>query len=60
MSPIDYFIKLKIYYACQLLAQSARKIKDISEMVGYDGAYYFSRLFKQIMGKSPKEYRNVS
>lgn len=59
MSPIDYFIKLKIHYACQLLAQSNLKIKDISEKVGYDDAYYFSRLFKQVMGKSPKEYRKA-
>ena len=60
MSPIDYFIRLKIHYACQLLTQSELKIKDISEKIGYDDAYYFSRLFKQIMGKSPKEYRQIS
>ena len=60
MSPIDYFIRLKIHYACQLLTQSELKIKYISEKVGYDDAYYFSRLFKQIMGKSPKEYRRIS
>ena len=46
MSPIDYYIKLKI--------------KEISDKIGYDDPYYFSRLFKQIMGKSPKEYRKVS
>ncbi len=57
MSPIDYFIRLKIHYACQLLTQSNLKIKEISDKIGYDDAYYFSRLFKQVMGKSPKEYR---
>jgi AraC-like DNA-binding protein len=57
MSPIDYFIKLKIHYACQLLTQSDMKIKEISDKTGYDDPYYFSRLFKQVMGKSPKEYR---
>ena len=60
MSPIDYYIKLKIHYACQLLTQSELKIKEISDKIGYDDPYYFSRLFKQIMGKSPKEYRKVS
>jgi AraC-like DNA-binding protein len=60
LSPIDYFIRLKIRYACQLLSQSELKIKEISEKIGYDDPYYFSRLFKQIMNKSPKEYRTVS
>jgi YesN/AraC family two-component response regulator len=59
MSPIDYFIKLKIHYACQLLSQSDMKIKEIADKTGYDDPYYFSRLFKQVMGKSPKEYRKV-
>jgi len=59
MSPIDYFIKLKIHYACQLLTQSELKIKAIAEKIGYDDPYYFSRLFKQVMGKSPKDYRKV-
>lgn len=59
MTPIDYFIKLKVYYACQLLTQSDLKIKEIADKTGYDDPYYFSRLFKQIMGKSPSEYRHV-
>ena len=59
MSPIDYFIRMKIHYACQLLTQSDLKIKDVAEKVGYDDPYYFSRLFKQVMNKSPKDYRRV-
>lgn len=58
MSPIDYFIKMKMHYACQLLSQSKLKIKQIAEKVGYDDPYYFSRLFKQVMNESPKDYRN--
>ncbi len=60
MSPIDYFIKLKIHYSCQLLSQSDLKIKEIAGKIGYDDPYYFSRLFKQITGKSPKDYRKVT
>jgi len=26
-------------------------------MVGYDDPYYFSRLFKKVMGLSPSQYR---
>jgi AraC-like DNA-binding protein len=59
ISPIDYFIKLKVYYACQLLTQSNLKIKEIALKTGYDDPYYFSRIFKQVMGKSPKQYRST-
>jgi AraC-like DNA-binding protein len=60
LSPIDYFIKMKIHYACQLLSQSELKIKEIAEKIGYDDPYYFSRIFKKVMNKSPKEYRMES
>jgi AraC-like DNA-binding protein len=60
MSPIDYFIKLKMHFSCQLLTQTDLKIKQIADRIGYDDPYYFSRLFKQVMHKSPKEYRKKS
>ena len=59
LSPIDYFIKLKIHYACQLLSQTDFKINLIAEKIGYDDSFYFSRLFKKINGKSPKAYRQA-
>jgi len=59
MSPIDYFIRLKIHFACQLLTQTDLKIKEIADRIGYDDPYYFSRLFKQVMGQSPKAYKKT-
>lgn len=56
-SPIEYFIKLKIQYACQLLTQTHFKIKVIADKIGYEDSFYFSRIFKKMTGKSPKEYR---
>lgn len=56
-SPIDYFIKLKMQYACQLLSQTNTRINEISSKLGYDDSFYFSRLFKKVTGKAPKEYR---
>jgi AraC family transcriptional regulator, arabinose operon regulatory protein len=58
-SPLDYFIHLKVQHACMLLSASEQTIREISLAVGYDDAYYFSRMFKKIVGVSPSEYRAV-
>lgn len=57
MSPIDYFIQLKIQRACQLLYIDDSKIKKIAADLGYDDPYYFSRAFKKCMGISPEQYK---
>ena len=44
LSPIDYFIRIKIHYACQLLSQRELIIKEIADKVGYEDPYYFSRI----------------
>ncbi|SDS35691.1 AraC-type DNA-binding protein [Mucilaginibacter mallensis] len=60
MSPMEYFIQLKIQRACQLLFSPHVKIKDIAINLGYDDPYYFSRLFKKTMGVSPESYRMMN
>ena len=57
MSPIDYFIHLKLQKACLLLYGSDIKIKKVANAVGYEDPYYFSRLFKKYMNVSPNRYR---
>ncbi|TCC94708.1 AraC family transcriptional regulator [Pedobacter hiemivivus] len=59
MSPIDYFIHLKMQRACQLLHSNNDKIKEICLNLGYEDQYYFSRLFKKNMGISPEHYRLI-
>ncbi len=55
--PIDYFIHLKMQKACQLLQTTNLRIKEIASLVGYDDAYYFSRIFKKSINISPEIYR---
>ena len=57
-SPMNYFNMLKIRRACWLLEHSALKIYQICYKSGFDDPYYFSRLFKKMVGISPQAYRN--
>ena len=57
MSPLDYFIHLKLQQACLLLLTTEMKIKFIAADLGYDDPYYFSRLFKKYIKMSPLQYR---
>ncbi|MCB9210519.1 MAG: AraC family transcriptional regulator [Ignavibacteriales bacterium] len=58
-SPVDYFISLKIQYACHLLDTTKMRIKEISNYLAYEDPYYFSRLFSKIMMVSPTAYRKL-
>jgi two-component system response regulator YesN len=55
---IEYLVKLRIDYACRLLKESDYAIQTISEKVGYNDYFYFTRAFKKMTGKTPSEYRN--
>ena len=56
-SPIDYFIQLKIQRACRLIDNSGWSIADVSREMGFDDQFYFSRVFRKMMGMSPNDYR---
>jgi two-component system, response regulator YesN len=48
---------IRMKEAKRLLTETSKPIKEISLLVGYQNANYFSRSFKEINGKSPKEFR---
>lgn len=56
-SPMDYLIHLRIQRACQYLHHGDMRVSDIAHKVGYEDLFYFSRIFKKIMGVSPINYR---
>jgi AraC family transcriptional regulator of arabinose operon len=56
-SPMDYFIRLRIHKACQLLDTTNLSVKEVARLTGFDDAFYFSRSFKTVIGLSPAKYR---
>ncbi len=58
-SPIDYYLRLKIQRSCHYLDLTDYNVKTISQNVGFQDSYYFSRMFHKIMGQSPSSYRKT-
>lgn len=56
IAPMEYFNQLKVQRSCYYLLNSTMKVNQISIMVGFDDPYYYSHLFKKIMGVSPVKY----
>lgn len=55
---IEYFSALRIQHAKWLMKQNPDMLtKDIAELVGYQDQHYFSRLFKNVTGMTPTEFR---
>ena len=59
LPPIDFFHSIKIEQACVMLRSSNKMIYEIAADLGYSDQYYFSRVFRKIVGVSPREYRKT-
>jgi AraC-like DNA-binding protein len=49
--------ELRISYACKFLKHGNQNIGQISDEAGFNNLSNFNRQFKNLMGKSPSEYR---
>lgn len=59
MTVQQYINKLKIDHARLLLEDKTLNINSIADIIGYQDANYFSRIFKKAYHMTPKEYRAV-
>jgi Transcriptional regulator containing an amidase domain and an AraC-type DNA-binding HTH domain len=57
VSPINYFIQLKVQKSCQYIALTNLRLTEISAKMGFEEPAYFSRIFTKVMGVSPSTYR---
>lgn len=53
---IEYFSKMKIDAAKQMIRTNRMNFTQISEQLGYTSIHYFSRQFKKITSMTPSEY----
>ena len=52
----DYIAEVKIGHAKELIDSGQFLIYEIANQLGFENAYYFSKVFKKITGMSPKNY----
>ena len=55
----EYVRTAKLTHAKKLLSEG-KKVKEVSEQLGFSDPYYFSRIFKKAEGISPSEYALLS
>ena len=56
ISPKRFLLEYRIQRACTLLTDTNCSIQEISNSVGFEDPFYFSRAFKDVKGVSPRQY----
>ncbi len=56
-APMQYFIRLRMMRAQQLLRETNRSVIDIGLEVGYSTPSHFAQVFRKETGQTPTEYR---
>ncbi|GIP46867.1 MULTISPECIES: response regulator [Paenibacillus] len=55
---VTYLKKVRIRKAKELVGKGSLKLSEISNAVGFENTRHFSRVFKELEGVSPQEYRD--
>ena len=59
MSPSDYIRSVRMSVAARLLRETSIPIQEIAYKTGFSTTKYFNRVFKDLFGASPTEYRQM-
>lgn len=57
VSSMAYLMELRLRNAARLLMDPEKRVGEISQMVGFDDPFYFSRQFRKRFGVSPRQWR---
>ncbi len=57
---MDYFTRLKIDRAKELIREENYTFTEISEKLGFNTSQYFTTVFKRVSGMTPSEYAKVA
>lgn len=55
----SYLNRIRIEAAAKLLTDNALSVTDVGYCVGYADLRQFERMFKKVIGSTPKEFRNL-
>ena len=58
ISPMKYLLRYRISVAADLLEKSNLNITETCRQTGFESPSYFSLMFKNLIGMTPKEYRS--
>lgn len=54
---VDFVNRTKMEYACHLLEEKKMMVMEIAYRLGYENAYYFSKVFRKYIGMPPTDYQ---
>ena len=57
MGIMDYIAHIRIERAMEMIRTSQMNISEISAVLGFENASYFSTVFKRMTGQTPTQYR---
>lgn len=57
MTPFEYLIRIRIEKGCEMLKNTDLSVGEIATRCGFNSFAYFSKLFREKVGITPREYR---
>jgi YesN/AraC family two-component response regulator len=58
LTPMTYLNRYRVKQARQMLESGPRRISEVAEKVGFSSGGYFSRVFRDEVGISPRDYEH--
>lgn len=52
----EYITQMKIGRAKTMLLEQDLKVYEVADQLGFESAFYFSKVFKKVVGMSPREF----